>query len=130
MLWRKILLTVSVMLWYLFLLFLFEFLRVEYSHTYADLIQGLEGSLPLLTTAVALPILGGETPARGNSWLFYAFWGVLFAAPAIVLFLIWRARDRLALAEVWLYPASIYLVFFVLSFALIATGLWLPFALF
>ena len=125
---RKLFLTFVLGLWYALLSLAFVVGRPALHRTYAAWIEPFRDGLPLLTTRVAMPMLGPEAGAAGASALFLAGWGLLWVLPTVILVLLWLARDRGSLVEVWTYGLSAYALFVLLSTLAVGFGLWLPFA--
>lgn len=129
MLRKKTLAVVTIVVWYLTLGVIFGPVRLEFSHTYRHWIEGLEESLPSLTRAFAVPILGLDLPGLSGGWVFFAVWGILWIFPAALAVCIIRARDEQAVLSRWVLGASLHSTVTLLITVLVAFGLWLPFAL-
>jgi hypothetical protein len=106
----------------------FFIVRPELSYNYRNWLRDI--SLPRLTDFYALPVLGPSIDSFSGSpvLLFYVFWTVVFAPPLVILFFLWRAKDRVALLEIAVYWGSIYANCVIIAFIFVALGLWLPFA--
>ncbi len=90
---RLVLLTLAL---YVPLILLFTF--ATNAHDYFLRLQAL-GATPTLTSQFTIPVMGGDPHGpggfdRGHSPPFFAFWGLLFAGPALVSVWVSRARDR------------------------------------
>lgn len=95
---RLVLLTLAL---YLPLILLFTF--ATNAHDYFLRLQAL-GATPILTIQFTIPVMGGDPHGpggfdRGHSPVFFAFWGLLFAGPALVSVWVSRARDRTTAVE-------------------------------
>ena len=126
---KKTLSLLTILLWYLTLGAVFGPVRLEFSHTYRHWIEGLEDYLPSLTRAFAAPVLGPDLPHSSGGWVFFPVWSILWVLPAVLAACVMRARDEQTLLHTWVRGASLYAVTVVLITVLVASGLWLPFAL-
>jgi hypothetical protein len=131
---RKILASVAVLPWLLVAWAVSMPLRWELQRTYPrwlegfSALEGVEGSLPWLTTAVALPAVGIGRPSVVGFLSIFAFWGILWLWPAIALVRIWRSGDADRPADDLVRGFIAHAGAVVLLMVVLGFGLWLPFA--
>jgi hypothetical protein len=130
MLKSRLLVTLIVCLWYALQGLMFIVVRPELAYTYGHWLQRLGGSLPTLTAALSLPVLGPEisTPSQELTPVFWLAWSLLLLPPLLLLRRAWTAEERMALLEATLYWGATYLLATGGLAVLVGLGLWLPYS--
>ena len=129
---RRLVSTIIITLWLIFLFFLSVPIREEISCTYHTIIASSKfnslGSLPTLTKEYTLRILGsGNLLVSNTDIFFYLFWGFIWVVPFIMLFFTWRIKEPIRLMEFLLYSWLGYLFLMAFLFILAIFGLIGPF---
>ena len=97
-------------------------------HTYSHALKsfGAKPMLPILTTELALPMVGRRDLAGIGAWVSWILWGAIVAWPFTAGAIVFRR----ALPPIMLVALLLPWLMAVLSIViLVALGLWLPFAL-
>jgi hypothetical protein len=125
---KKILANSAILPWIATLCFIVGPVRWELAHTYGHLIEDLGDSLPLLTRALSLPVLGIAPSSPSAHVVAVLIWGFIWLGLAGLLASIWRAGTREELLDRFVYGGSLYAGGVLLIFTLTVVGLLLPFA--
>jgi hypothetical protein len=125
---KKILANSALLPWIVTLCFIFGPVRWELAHTYGHLIEEPGDSLPLLTRALSLPVLGIAPSSLAAHATAVFFWGFIWLGLAGLLASIWRATTREDLLDRFVYGGSLYVGTVFLLLTLTIVGLALPFA--
>ena len=129
MLKKRILSTIIIAVWFVFLFLLSGPIREDISHTYHHIL-GSNEHLNTFTKSYSLQILGpGDYLSSDKGFVFYLFWGLIWIIPFAILFFTWQIKDPLHLLEFLFYSWLLYLVISVLLFLLAIFNLALPFLL-
>ena len=121
--------TTALLIWLAALALASGPVRWELAHTYEHWIDGAGSSLPVLTTAVSLPVLGLSSSSLPSIAVRTLFWGLAWLGPATLLIGVWRARSREGLSDCLLFGGALYAASIILAVLLVSVGLWLPFSL-
>jgi len=126
---KRILGSITLMIWLGTLAFVAGPVRWEFAHTYDHWMEGLGDSLPSPTKNVGLPFLGLGHSSLAASILIGLFWAIAWLSPVGLLIGIWRTRSDHALSDWLLYGGALYCSLMFLASVVILLSLWLPFAL-
>jgi hypothetical protein len=127
MLGRRLVSTITIVLWLVFLFFLSIPIREQIAHTYHHLLPSPE-HLHVITKDYSLAILGsGDYLNPDHGFLFYIFWGGIWLVPLAMLFFTWRIKEPSDLLEFLFYSWLSYLFVTSFLFLLAIFGLILPF---
>ncbi len=126
---RKVAATAALAIWLAVVALVWGPVRWEFAHTYQHWIEDWESHLPVLTTAVSLPVLGLGSSTVASFLVRTLFWGLAWLGPAILLLGVWRARTPESLTELLLLGWPLYAASLLLLLVLVILGLWIPFGL-
>lgn len=127
----RLLVTLSICLWYALQAVMFVIVRPELAYSFGHWLRELHGDLPGLTAVLSLAVLGPEISSAEQSYsaFFWVTWGLLLLPPLLLLGRAWTAKDRMELLEYTVYWSLPYLLGVAILGALVGMGLWLPFSL-
>ena len=126
---KKVIASAALLPWAITLGFICGPVRWELAHTFNHLLEGSDGSLPLLTANLSLPVLGIAPFSPAAVTTAVLFWGIIWLGLGGLIVLIWRARTREDLLDRFLFGSTFFAGYVLLLFTLTAVGLALPFFL-
>lgn len=129
MIFRRMIGTAVILIWFITLGFVCGPLRWEFAHTYRNLINGFEDSLPVLTTVLGLPVLGIGDQTFMSIFVVVVLGGITWLGPATLLVGVWRFPNREKFSDWLLFGGSLYVAIILLFTILLAVSFWLPFSL-
>ncbi len=126
---KKVIASGALLPWVITLGFICGPVRWELAHTFNHLLEGSDGSLPLLTANLSLPVLGVAPFSPVAVATAILFWGLTWLGLVGLFVLIWRAKTREDLIDHVVFGGAFYAGYVLLFFTLTAVGLALPFLL-
>lgn len=126
---KKAIASAALLPWVITLGFISGPVRWELAHTLNHFLERSDGSLPLLTARLSLPVLGIAPFSPAAVITAILFWGITWLGLGGLFVLIWRARTREDLLDRVVFGGAFYAGCVLLLFTLAAIGLALPFLL-